>query len=90
MLLLHGIEDQTVPFTATAEAARILRSCGVTHCSEVYVACADHQDPIMHLMLGGRARTAIMKWITAINASRYTSYPEAIAENRVLLVRSKI
>jgi acetyl esterase/lipase len=28
MLLVHGMEDSTVPFTATAEAARILRSVG--------------------------------------------------------------
>jgi hypothetical protein len=37
-LLLHGIDDATVPFTATAEAAHILRACGVVSCQEIYVA----------------------------------------------------
>jgi acetyl esterase/lipase len=62
-LLLHGIEDDTVPFTATSEAARILRSCGVTRCDEYYAPLTGHQDIIMHLMLGGRAQTAIVKWL---------------------------
>lgn len=63
MLLIHGIEDSTVPFTASAEAARIVRSCGVTRCDEIYVARTGHQDIVMHLMLGGRAKDFIVEWI---------------------------
>jgi hypothetical protein len=62
-LLLHGIEDDIVPFTATSEAARIFRSCGVTRCDEYYAPLTGHQDIVMHLMLGGRAQTAIVKWL---------------------------
>eukprot|EP00591_Stephanopyxis_turris_P012946 CAMPEP_0195528016 /NCGR_PEP_ID=MMETSP0794_2-20130614/29985_1 /TAXON_ID=515487 /ORGANISM="Stephanopyxis turris, Strain CCMP 815" /LENGTH=473 /DNA_ID=CAMNT_0040659059 /DNA_START=108 /DNA_END=1526 /DNA_ORIENTATION=+ len=52
MLLVHGIEDSTVPFTATAEAAMRLRLCGITSCEELYVAKTGHQDAILHIMLG--------------------------------------
>lgn len=69
MALMHGIEDDTVPFTATGEAARILRSCGVTKCQEIYLAATGHQDAVMHLMLGGRARDATMTWIKGLQVS---------------------
>lgn len=37
ILLVHGIEDETVPFTATAEAAHSLQMCGVAQCDELYL-----------------------------------------------------
>eukprot|EP01083_Nonionella_stella_P232207 819398_1 len=36
MLLLHGTEDNVVPFTSTAEAGRLIRGCGVKCCKEHY------------------------------------------------------
>ena len=63
ILLVHGIEDGTVPFTATAEAARILRSCGVSQCDEVYVARIGHQDTVMEIMIGGKTRDAVIHWM---------------------------
>ena len=64
MALIHGMEDDTVPFTATAEAAHVLRSCGLTRCQEFYIPQAGHQDTVMQLMLGGRTREAVMEWLT--------------------------
>jgi hypothetical protein len=61
-LLVHGVEDATVPFPTTADAARLLRSCG-GGCEEVYLASTGHQDVIMHLMLGGPARDAVLEWL---------------------------
>merc|ERR1719491_1652217 len=53
-LLVHGVEDATVPFAATADAGRVLRAAGLA-CEEAYLAGAGHQDMVMHLMLGGPA-----------------------------------
>ena len=65
MLLLHSIEDETVPFTSTAEAARVLRSCGVTQCQEFYVGPGSaHSDTVLQLMRGGPTRDAVIAWMT--------------------------
>jgi acetyl esterase/lipase len=63
MLLVHGMEDSTVPFTATAEAASVLRLCGVTVCQELYIAQIGHQDTVMHMMVGGSTRDAVLEWM---------------------------
>ncbi|KAG7372341.1 hypothetical protein IV203_018484 [Nitzschia inconspicua] len=73
MLLIHGIEDDTVPFTASSEAARVLRSCGVVNCQEYYVPETGHQDAVVHLMLGGRVRNAIIRWLFQGNKLRKAS-----------------
>jgi acetyl esterase/lipase len=70
MVLVHGIEDDTVPFTATGEAARVLRTCGVTKCQEIYVAATGHQDTVMQIMLGGRTRVAVVNWIKDLSTNR--------------------
>lgn len=63
ILLVHGMEDGTVPFTATAEAAKIIRSCGVTKCSELYLARTGHEQAVMELMFGGTTSDQIVKWL---------------------------
>jgi acetyl esterase/lipase len=63
LLLVHGINDSTVPFTATAEAARILRSSGVLRLDEVYVAKIGHQDTVMEIMMGGKTCDAVLDWL---------------------------
>jgi acetyl esterase/lipase len=68
MLLVHGIVDDTVPFTATAEAARVLRSTGQS-VSEIYLPDTGHQDAVMQIMLGGPVRNVIMEWIQALETN---------------------
>ncbi|KAL3815657.1 hypothetical protein ACHAXA_006932 [Cyclostephanos tholiformis] len=63
ILLVHGIEDATVPFTATADAGRMLRSCGLARCDEMYLDGTGHQDVIMHFMFGGPAKDLVLNWI---------------------------
>lgn len=63
ILLVHGIEDETVPFTATGEMGRSFRSCGLTHCDELYVPKTGHQDAVVHLMLGGPVEEMIVHWL---------------------------
>lgn len=83
---VHGIDDGTVPFTATAEAARIVRSCGLTECFEIYVAESDHQDTVVQLMLGGRTRNAVIDWLENLDKElSKTSTP-----HNYLLARSKL
>lgn len=62
ILLMHGIEDTVVPFTATSDAGRQLRSCGL-RCDEIYLSETGHQDVIMHVMLGGKAKEIILDWL---------------------------
>jgi hypothetical protein len=63
ILLVHGIEDTTVPFTATSDAGRVLRSCGIKTCDEIYLTDTGHQDVIMHFMMGGCARDIVLDWL---------------------------
>lgn len=64
ILLLHGMEDTTVPFTATSELGRRLKSCGLSTVQEVYIAKTGHQETIMEVMLGGPTRDKIVEWLT--------------------------
>jgi len=64
-LLLHGVEDETVPYTATSEAASMLRSCGVVQCQEMYLGDhVGHQDTVLQLMIGGCTRDELQKWMS--------------------------
>jgi acetyl esterase/lipase len=83
LALLHGIEDETVPFTATAEAARVLRSCGVTRCQEIYVPETGHQEVAMQIMLGGRSRDAVLHWLlNNLSSSDRKAEPKQILASR--------
>jgi hypothetical protein len=64
--------DSTVPFTSSTEAARILRSCGVTYCDEAYVAQTGHQDTVMHFMLGGKSKELVIEWLKHLRHTRQT------------------
>jgi acetyl esterase/lipase len=74
LLLVHGMDDGTVPFTATAEAARIIKSCGVKQCTELYLAKTGHEQAVMELMLGGTTTQEIVKWL--LLRSNRTTGPE--------------
>lgn len=63
ILLVHGMRDSTVPFTSTSDAAALIKSCGTQRCDEIYIGAAGHQDTVLHLMLGGSTKTAVVKWI---------------------------
>jgi hypothetical protein len=72
-LFIHGIEDETVPFTATSEICRVLRSVGLgDKCSERYIPSTGHQDAVVQLMLGGRVQTAVQEWLTGKQKTKDT------------------
>lgn len=81
ILLVHGVEDSTVPFTATSDAARMLRSCGIKQCDEIYLEKTGHQDVIMHFMLGGRAKDLVMEWLT--NCSKQQEMSQLSLQSRL-------
>lgn len=62
-LLAHGMEDAVVPFTATSEAAHVLRSCGIWQLEEFYAPRTKHQDTVVQLMLGGIVERAVVRWL---------------------------
>lgn len=63
MVLVHGIEDDVVPFSATSDTARVLRSCGYTKCEEIYLAKTGHNETVGHLMIGGETKDLVIQWI---------------------------
>ena len=69
ILLVHGIEDTTVPFTATSDAGKMLRSCGINICDEIYLMDTGHQDVIMHFMMGGCAKEIVLEWLLKCSSS---------------------
>jgi hypothetical protein len=85
VLLIHGVDDTTVPFTSTSEAAKILKSCGVCHCQEHYIVCG-HADVVMQLMLGGEAREIVMQWLNTKNWEQ--SGPKVV--DQVVVLASKL
>ena len=85
MLLIHGADDETVPFTSTAEAAKVLRACGVQSCSEVYIPETAHQDVVVQCMMGGPAFEAILAWM-----DRLESDPNSLDQLPPLAGRSRL
>ena len=106
LLLLHSVDDETVPFTSTSEAAHVLHSCGITKLDQVYVADSiAHQDTVMHLMLGGRVLDETLAWIQRVQHEKEQEQerhrhqqqqepkqqPSSSSSNRTkLLVQSKL
>jgi len=92
ILLLHGIEDNTVPFCATSEAARHLRSIGITHSEEIYLAQTGHEEVVMQIMIGGRAQSAVIDWLQQkrlVPEIKKENYQKA-NQNTKLIVNSKL
>jgi len=63
ILLIHGIEDKTVPFTSTSDIAYCLQACGIQDCTEHYIPKCGHADVILHLMLGGESEHTVSQWL---------------------------
>ena len=83
MLFMHGIEDDIVPFTSSAEAAYLLRGCGVTKLEEVYLARTRHNDCAVQLMVGGQVRDVLVDWLEHIPHQQSTGSPHD--DKRVIL-----
>lgn len=60
IVFIHGIEDDQVPFTSTAEAASLLKSCGVSRLKEIYLARTSHNECVTQIMSGGKVRDILL------------------------------
>lgn len=72
-LLVHGIEDDVVPFTSTSECARVLRSCGIMALEEYYVPKTGHKGVVIQFMLGGQVPITTMEWLQKASSPQQTS-----------------
>ena len=88
LLLVHGIEDSTVPFTATVEAAAIIRSCGISKCNELYMGNVGHEHVILDLMLGGKTKDEVHEWLSHVSSP--TKFVNDIKRQHTSLFRSKV
>ena len=61
--MIHGILDDTVPFTATREAAKFLKLVGINKCDEMYLSEKGHSDTVFDLMFGGKTLATVMNWL---------------------------
>jgi acetyl esterase/lipase len=68
--LLHGMEDEAVPFTSTAEAASLLRACGFTKLDEVYFARCAHNECALQIMTGGPVRDTVLALLETMSAKK--------------------
>ncbi len=63
MLFIHGIDDDTVPFTSSKKLIAAMRSTGLDmDCTEHYLTSVDHTEVVIDIMLGGQSRDLIKKW----------------------------
>jgi pimeloyl-ACP methyl ester carboxylesterase len=83
--IVHGTEDDTVPFTATAEAARLLMACGLEQVEQVYLPHTGHQDVPVQLMVGGRARDVVLEWISALDKDDEDDMTTTTSSNRPMV-----
>ena len=67
MHLVHGMEDETVPYGSSKEAARVLRSCGIAQCHDIYEKDTGHEQSIMQVMVGGPVQDIVQDIITDIS-----------------------
>ena len=73
LLFVHGMQDTTVPFTATADAVRLLRSCGVKDMQELYLSKVNHTDAIVQFMTGGKTCDRVIHWLQSNEDSTTTT-----------------
>jgi len=66
MLFVHGVLDDTVPYTSTqkiVDAILSIESSDVEEkCHEILLEDVGHSDTVMHLMFGGKTRDSLVDW----------------------------
>ena len=64
MTLIHGMEDSTVPYSSSKEAARIFKTTGFTQCAEIYEKDVGHEEAILQIMLCGPIQDIVTETLT--------------------------
>jgi len=63
VLLVHGIDDDTVPFTSAYLASKVFRGWGYINLETKFLKKTGHQDVVTHLMFGGESKDVVMNWL---------------------------
>lgn len=61
--MVHGVHDDTVPYTSTRQAAKLLNLAGINKCDELYLSETGHSETVFHIMLGGKTKDAVFSWL---------------------------
>ena len=73
VLLVHGLDDDTVPFTSAYRAAKLFRGWGYSNLETEFLVDTGHQDLIEHLMFEGETKDVVMSWLqTPVKCSNNT------------------
>jgi len=70
MAMIHGVQDETVPFTSTRQAVKLLRNAGITKCDSMFMSETGHSDTVFELMFGGKTQSVVMDWLEHRAAAR--------------------
>lgn len=71
MLFVHGLKDDTVPFTSTQSFVKALREVMPTVRYKEYYPDIEHVDAVTDLMLGGQTKNLIREWLLEISNAMY-------------------
>ena len=64
MLFIHGLEDDTVPFTSTQKLVSAIKQTGIdVNCTEYYLPNVEHAEVIIDVMTGGQSRDLVQQWL---------------------------
>jgi acetyl esterase/lipase len=61
--MIHGVQDETVPFTSSQQAARLIALAGIQKCEAMFLSETGHSDTVLELMFGGKTQDAVMEWL---------------------------
>ena len=64
IFILHGLEDDTVPFTSSRKGAKLMRAWGLTSIYDAYLHDVDHTGIIFDIMFGGKSKNTIIDCLT--------------------------
>jgi hypothetical protein len=57
---LHGVDDDTVPFTSSRKAAKLMKAWGLSSIDDIYLHEVDHTSLLFDLMFGGKSKQKLI------------------------------
>jgi len=60
LFLLHGVDDDTVPFTSSRKAAKLMKAWGLSSIDDIYLHEVDHTSLLFDLMFGGKSKQKLI------------------------------
>lgn len=60
IFILHGVKDDTVPFTSSRKGAKLMRAWGLSSIYDEYLHDVDHTGIVFDIMFGGKSKQNII------------------------------